>query len=268
MRIDCESCGKALQVPDDKVPDRVFSLTCPGCQNKITVDPNQGAEAPAPAPAPSPAPAAAAAAAQTQTQTQAQTSQAQAQTSAPAASAPGAQPAGGGDADDGEAPLESTGSHAVGGLRNLRSNEVELLEQITPLAIVVDVDVSPDPAVDAQLKLAGMKEIQHVSSLSEAVERAEELEAGMLVIRMSKAPPPPCEPLDPLYRMPTRARRKTFTVLLADNVRTLDGQVAFYLQVNCLINAQEKAGMAVPLRRALLFDLKHYRHWWDTQEGQ
>ena len=241
MRIDCETCGKAMQVPDEKVPDRVFSLTCPGCQNKITVDPTQNQEdavAPAPAAAPpaDPTPAAP-------------------PTAAPPTAAPAA------------ASLDSTGAHAVGGLRALRSNEVELLEQITPLALVVDVDVQPEESIDTQLKLAGMKEIHHLASLAEAVERAEELEAGMLVIRMKSAPAPPCEPLEPLYRMPTRARRRTFTVLMADNVRTLDGQVAFYLQANCLINAQETAGMAVALRRALLFHLKHYRHWWDTQEA-
>lgn len=253
MRIDCDSCGKAMQVPDEKVPDRAFTLTCPGCQNKITVDPaaKPASEEPAPTAPPAAAPAAPAPAA-----------------TAPAATAPPAPaPASPSPATNPGAALESTGAHAVGGLRALRSNEVELLEQITPLALVVDVDVAPDESIDMQLKLAGMKDIHHLASLSEAVERAEELEAGMLVIRMSKAPAPPCEPLDPLYRMPSRARRRTFTVLMADNVRTLDGQVAFYLQANCLINAQETAGMAVALRRALLFHLKHYRHWWDTQEA-
>lgn len=239
MRIDCEHCGKAMQVPDDKVPHRVFTLTCPGCQNKITVDPSasKAPEEPAAEPAAAAPP--------------------QAAPSAPVAKAP---------ADAGaSSSLESTGAHTVGGLRILRSNEVELLEQITPLALVVNIDVAPDPAVDAQLKLAGMKEISHLASLAEAVDRAEDLEAGMLVIRMAKAPAPPCEPLEPLFRMPSGARRKTFTILMADNVRTLDGMVAFYLQVNCLVNAQEVAGMAVPIRRALLFHLKHYRHWWDTQ---
>lgn len=251
MRIDCEHCGKAMQVPDEKVPDRAFTLTCPGCQNKITVDPH-AAQAPATA-APTPPPAA----------------PAPAPTQSPQAPAPA--PPGPSDDFHAEAPtdssLDSTGTHSVGGLRALRSNEVELLEQLTPIALVVDLDVAPDAAVDAQLKLAGMKEISHVSSLAEAVDRAEELEAGMLVIRMAKAPAPPCEPLEPLYRMPSRARRRTFVVLMADNVRNLDGQVAFYLQVNCLLNSQETAGLSVPLRRALLFHLKHYRHWWDTQEA-
>lgn len=225
MRIDCESCGKALQVPDEKVPDRVFSLTCPGCQNKITVDPTSSGDAALAAPEPAATPA-------------------EAPVQAP------------------QEELSATGGH----LRSLRSHEMELMELMTPLAFVVDLDGAPDASVDAQLKLAGIKEIRHVQNLAEAVDRVEEQEAGLLVLRMDKAPAPPCEPLDPLYRMPAGARRKTFVALIADNVRTLDGQVAFYLQVNCLINAQELGGMAVPLRRALLFHLKHYRHWWDTQD--
>ena len=258
MRIDCEDCGKAMQVPDDKVPDRIFTLTCPGCQNRLTIDPQAVQQPAAPAPAPTPP-------------TQPQAAQPPHTQPPPAQPPPpqSAAPAMSGAADAARAPssLDSTGAHAVGGLRSLRSNEMQLLEQLTPLALVVDVDSAPDESIDGQLKLAGMKEIHHLASLAEAVDRAEELEAGMLVIRMSKVSAPPCEPLEPLYRMPSRARRKTFTVLLADNVRTLDGQVAFYLQVNCLINAQETAGMAVALRRALLFHLKQYRHWWDTQEA-
>ncbi|MDA8020803.1 MAG: zinc-ribbon domain-containing protein [Thermoanaerobaculia bacterium] len=243
MRIDCEHCGRALQIPDEKVPDRAFTLTCPSCQHKIQVDPRAG-QAPSAEPAEvvqppaDPFPSAT-----TETST-----------TAPSSAGPD------------QAALESTGSHAVGGLRALRATEVELLERITPIAVVVHVDAAPDPAIDPQLELLGMKEIQHVATIEEAVDRVEEFEAGLLVIRMNKAPAPPCEPLEALYLMPARARRKTFTTLVADNVRTLDGQVAFYLQVNCLVNAQEIAGMAVPLRRALLFHLKHYRHWWDTQE--
>lgn len=210
MRVDCEHCGKALQVPDDKVPDGAFTLTCPGCREKIRVDP---------------------------------------------------------------APETATSAHDVehdGELRSLRGHEVELLDSLSPVAFVAHLEGGEGgdhSALNAQLKTLGMKEIRHFGDLAQACERAEEAEAGILLVRMTKAPAPPCEPLEPIYKLPFKARRRTFVALVADNVRTLDGQVAFYLQVNCLVHGSELPRLAVPLRRALLHDLRLYRHWWTTIEG-
>jgi len=39
MEIKCSSCDKSINIPDGKVPkDKTFSITCPGCKNKIKVD--------------------------------------------------------------------------------------------------------------------------------------------------------------------------------------------------------------------------------------
>lgn len=235
MRVDCEHCGKALQVPDDKVPEGAFTLTCPGCRETIRVDPKQS-------PAPGPARAEASAREPVQRPTQ-------------------------------PAPQTPPGEHDVehdGEMRSLRGHEVELLESLSPVAFAVHLDGDGGgnhSTLNAQLKTLGMKEIRHFADLGEACERAEEAEAGILLVRMQKAPAPPCEPLEPIYQMPFKARRRTFVALVADNVRTLDGQVAFYLQMNCLIHAGELPRLAVPLRRALLHDLKLYRHWWTTIES-
>jgi hypothetical protein len=262
MRVDCQSCGKALNVPDDKVPARAFTLTCPGCQNKISVDPTAVAAppeeaaaappAPAAAPPPEPAPAAPTAVA------------------APVADTD-AGVAGGADSDPmGEqSTRRQVGEHDVehdGQLAPLRGHEMVLMETLSPVAFVVNVGVPPDAAVSSQLQAIGMKEIRHFHDLAEACEQVDDSEAGVVLLRMDKAPAPPCEPLEPLYKMPFRTRRRTFVALMAENVRTLDGQVAFYLQVNCLIQSDDLPRLAVPLRRALLFHLRHYRYWWETQE--
>ena len=44
MEITCSHSGKRLQLADDKVPARPFAIGCPGCRQKIRVDPT----APAP----------------------------------------------------------------------------------------------------------------------------------------------------------------------------------------------------------------------------
>ncbi len=39
MQITCSSCSKAINIPDDKVPqNQAFNLTCPGCKTKMRVD--------------------------------------------------------------------------------------------------------------------------------------------------------------------------------------------------------------------------------------
>jgi CheY-like chemotaxis protein/DNA-directed RNA polymerase subunit RPC12/RpoP len=47
MVITCTHCQKNIQIPDEKIPEsKSFSLRCPGCKNRISVDP-QPPEAPA-----------------------------------------------------------------------------------------------------------------------------------------------------------------------------------------------------------------------------
>lgn len=39
MEIICKSCGKKISIPDEKIPHgKTFSIACPQCKNKITVE--------------------------------------------------------------------------------------------------------------------------------------------------------------------------------------------------------------------------------------
>ncbi len=43
MNITCESCGSRFSVPDEKLPEnRIVTLTCPRCHNKLPVGPKEG----------------------------------------------------------------------------------------------------------------------------------------------------------------------------------------------------------------------------------
>ena len=135
------------------------------------------------------------------------------------------------------------------------------MEGLPPIAYVANLELAPDVEVTRNLQKIGMEEVKNFTDLAEACEHLQENEAGILLVRMTKASAPPCEPLEPIYKLPFDVRRRTFVALMAENVKPLDGQVAFYLQVNCLLNSQEMGAMAIKLRRALLHDLRLYRFW-------
>ncbi len=143
----------------------------------------------------------------------------------------------------------------------LRRADRELLGSIVPEAYLVDLGTAPIAGLAAGLERIGMEEVRRFDSLDNALDALADSGAGILVIRMDKASTPPCAPLEPLERLSYAERRRTFVVLVANNVKSLDGQVAFFLQVNCLINAQDAGRFSALVRRALLHHLRLYRHW-------
>lgn len=147
----------------------------------------------------------------------------------------------------------------------LHPTDQRLLDGLYPAAVIVNLAPGATDAIEAGLRFLGMREIQQFEDLASGVEMIAESEVAILVIRLDKAPAPPCQPLEALYRASLDVRRRTFVVLVADNVRTLDGQVAFFLQVNCLINSQDLPQLPRHLRRAMLFHLRLYRHWGEEE---
>jgi len=74
-----------------------------------------------------------------------------------------------------------------------------------------------------------------------ARERALQDPPPLLVYVADAVTKPPYAPLEPLVSLPPRERRRTFAVLVASNVKTLDGNLAFLYQVNLLLNRQHLA---------------------------
>ena len=39
MQVTCNACQRSMNIPDEKLPkDQAFSITCPGCKNKIKIE--------------------------------------------------------------------------------------------------------------------------------------------------------------------------------------------------------------------------------------
>lgn len=222
MLITCQSCGKQLQLPDEKVPPRPFFLTCPGCKERQQVDPTAVPET--------------------------------AEIQPPA--------------EDVEEAVEAgmPGPDGFVALPSLHPQEKALLDTLYPEAYLVNLTAEPSYQTTAALRLLGLREVDHYTDLEAAAEGLRETQMGVLLLVMEKVPPPPSEPLKPLHRLPPDVRRRTFVALLADDVRSLDGQVAFMLQMNCVISSQDIGRLPLLLRRALLHHLRLYRHWHDDDE--
>lgn len=228
MLVVCEHCARPLNLPDDKIPDRAFSMTCPYCKGRLQIDP--AAAPPPPAPA-EPAPA------------------------EPAPPEPLWNPSG---APRPRSPHD-TGSFSR--LAPLSGTDQALFDLFPPVALVASLELPPAPELTALLQAIGMEEVRHFRDLQEACDESLESGVGILLVRVDKAAPPPFEALRPIYRLPADVRRRLVVALLAENVRSLDGQAAFYLQVNCVLNSQEMETFPSKLRRAVLHHLRHYRYW-------
>lgn len=230
MQITCTHCGQQLMLADDKVPSRPFALVCPHCKGRVRITPPVAQQPQAPPPVQEPPPAVR-------------------DTGSFEAQSGGA----------GAAPKPGTFEP----LPSLQPQEVSLLSTLCPIGFVVEPEGVLSYQLAAGLRLLGLNEVEQFTDLEIALSAAEETEVGIILFHIGQAPPPPSAPLAPLYKLSSTVRRRTFVALIADNVHTLDGQVAFLLQVNCLINTNDLARMPGLLRRALIHHLKLYRFWDD-----
>lgn len=254
MRVECSSCGKGIQIPPEKVPNRPFAFACPKCQNRIKVEP----------PGSTPPPT-----------TEVSLSEVESAVSEAGSPAPqadeigdetrpvfgNAPPSAVPEVGETQGPAATASPAPVAKPLPLKPNEQRLLASIMPVAFVVELGAPTGPDLDADLQAFGMQDIRRFNDLDEAVEQLLETDIGILVISVPKAKAPPFDLLEPLGRIPARTRRRVFVILEAANVTSLDGQVAFFLQVNCLINSGEADRRRNHMQRALLYHLKLYQHW-------
>lgn len=77
----------------------------------------------------------------------------------------------------------------------------------------------------------------------------------------------PFAPIEPLITMPARDRRKTFLMLVADNLETLNGNDAFLYQVNLILNKAHLSAAAELLHLGLDFHDRMYGHLVATSQS-
>ncbi len=62
---------------------------------------------------------------------------------------------------------------------------------------------------------------------------------GMVFVHAAQVTPPPLDAMGPILSLVPADRRKSFFVLVADNLRTLDGNAAFLYGVNLVVSRKD-----------------------------
>lgn len=239
--LQCPSCSQAMRVNTDQLPDQPASLKCPTCQGLMTVEKSrllaalgqQAAPAqapPAPAPPQAPAPSQAAA------------------PSPP--STPPANPSKPASSDDGPEPVSKIEVALSSAPEVLLPPGFELDQDTRlPSGVVVVVDPAPVQAIaDGLARFGG--ELKQLSSM-EQLKHFDLLPP--LIIYVDGAGGNRQSDLESLRMTSPKKRRRTFAVLVNDDDKTLDGQRAFYEEVDLIVNKADVAQFAEVLKLALDF---------------
>jgi hypothetical protein len=78
---------------------------------------------------------------------------------------------------------------------------------------------------------------------------------------------PPYDPLSPLTSLPPRERRAVFLALVASNVKTLDGNLAFLFGVDLLVNQKDLGRLPAALYEAMRYHHRLYRSYLTALEA-
>jgi hypothetical protein len=104
-------------------------------------------------------------------------------------------------------------------------------------AFIVGTD---HPALRQAAKLVGYLPV-HYASAEQARDRFMQEMPQVIILNPGQTTPPPLEAMQPIIGLAPGDRRKSFFILVSENLRTLDGNAAFLYGVN-LVLAQKDLG--------------------------
>jgi len=132
------------------------------------------------------------------------------------------------------------------------------------------VVISDDPALtrDLQQRFAELgSTLQPASSASEVRALPPEELPALIIFAAGSVARPPVEDLRPLTGMGPIDRRRTFIVLLAADVGTMDGNSAFVFDVNMTVNRSDLRKLPSILHAALEHHRRLYRRFNEAVEA-
>ena len=113
-------------------------------------------------------------------------------------------------------------------------------------ALIVGAD---HPALRQALKLIGFLPVYHAEAAKAREFYMQEF-PQVVVIHPAQITPPPLESMAPIISLMPADRRKSFFILVSDNLRTLDGNAAFLYGVNLVVAPKDLAQFSQIYREA------------------
>jgi hypothetical protein len=226
IRIHCNACHRPILVDEAKLPMREVIFPCPACKAALTVDRRNLAQtAAAPAPAPSPAP--------------------------PAPQKPAASPA---------SPASTMPQQVSAPLPEEESQAI-LEDDLAAKALIVGVD---SPAARQAAETLGFQPV-HFATVEACRDYYLQEYPSLVFLCPAHMTRPPLEELAPLTNIGPSDRRRSFFILLADGLRTLDGNAAFFYNVNLVVASKDAGSIQQVYRDAEAHHRRMYHSFWAVQ---
>jgi len=273
LKVSCPHCGTPTRIDSARLPDHPLRLPCPSCQGELVLDkakltggqsPSPGADAPTRRPEGDPVrsvppPSFVGAAPPVEAAGLPPLSASPPATPAAPLRPKAATPA----ADPVRLPgLEGPGAGGSGASVLPADFAISAGTRLPP-GIMVGEDVAAMAALRDALQPLGAS--LEVLAGPEVVRRLESVPALQLIV-VGQAGPPPCAAVAPFVDLPIRARRLTFVVLVASDVETLDGNLAFLHGVDLVLNKRDVGRAAEPIVAALEYRKRLYAPLLEAEE--
>lgn len=225
IRIHCNACHRPILVDETKLPMREVTFPCPACKSPLTVDRRNPNQAAAPA-APAAAPAG---------------------PSGPPPAAPKPAP---------PTPLAPQSAPPPD-----ESSDAILEDDLAAKALIVGAD---SPAARQAAEALGFSPV-HLPTVEACRDYYMQEYPPVVFLCPATLTRPPLEDMAPITNLGPADRRRSFFILLADGLRTLDGNAAFFYNVNMVVANKDVGSINQIYRDAEGYHRRMYSSFWAVQ---
>jgi len=233
--VPCPHCAKPSKLDSAKLPDQPVFFNCPHCKGRVVVDKRRFGD-------------------QQQAASTASTAEPGADSAVPSPAS----------SSRSVAPGEITPPEVEPTVPDRRFAEVPP-DTTFPSGIIVGEDESAIGEIREALAALG-SQVESVASADEAREMIVNEQPELCIYVADEVPAVPHAPMAPLTGLHPGVRRRLYLMLVADNLKTFDGNTAFLHQVNMILGKQDVSRIGAALYRGLVYHRQLYRTYLQVLE--
>jgi hypothetical protein len=245
LLVPCPHCAKPSQVDAAKLPDQPVFFSCPHCKGRVVVDKRKLLDPPQASAAAPPAGEAPHA-------------------GTPAASTPRPTAAPSHTPDDPPPGVPVTTPAVEPTVPDRRFSKVPA-DAIFPSGVVVGEDETVVEQVREALAALG-SDVEHVGSPEAARQLIVNEQPDLCIYVAGHVESVPHAAMAPLTRLHPSFRRRVYIMLVADNLKTADGNAAFMHEVNIVLAKRDLAQIGAALHSGLQYHDRLYKAYFEASE--